>query len=324
MKAFFADIKETGLVPDRGAKAWGTQLALPTPEQQQRQEELKSQVAAARASARCQDGSAGAATRGWEKRTAAASRCRRTCLARGSARPPRSPRTARCSRSTTRKPVDYTIYEGGTLASNRGPGNGLVVASGPNPDTETYTVTFEARRRHMDGPWPRSGAGREPARHPRGPRRRPRGRSPSSRPRSTARRAAVLHRHAAISAVPVPEYPPDAAFDGDPKTGWAEAGYSEIAKPFLALRFAKPVKTDAAAVMTVRIRQDSPLRRATSAASASRSPASEYSWPTAEKGKEIPGRGPARLRRCEEDKRTAAQKTAIADAFPVGIAGGAT
>ena len=30
MKAFFADIKETGLVPDQGPKAWGTQLELPT------------------------------------------------------------------------------------------------------------------------------------------------------------------------------------------------------------------------------------------------------------------------------------------------------
>ena len=33
MKAFFADIKETGLVPDRGKDAWGTQLSIPSPEQ---------------------------------------------------------------------------------------------------------------------------------------------------------------------------------------------------------------------------------------------------------------------------------------------------
>ena len=30
MEAFFADIKETGLVPDRGSKAWGSLLALPS------------------------------------------------------------------------------------------------------------------------------------------------------------------------------------------------------------------------------------------------------------------------------------------------------
>src|SRR5437667_6909239 len=34
MKAFFADIQETGLVPDRGARAWGAKLALPTDAQQ--------------------------------------------------------------------------------------------------------------------------------------------------------------------------------------------------------------------------------------------------------------------------------------------------
>ena len=31
MKAFFSDIKETGLIPDRGAKAWGAKLTLPDP-----------------------------------------------------------------------------------------------------------------------------------------------------------------------------------------------------------------------------------------------------------------------------------------------------
>src|SRR5436190_6023442 len=41
MKAFFADIKETGLVPDRGKAAWGSLLALPTPEQQSRLDALK-------------------------------------------------------------------------------------------------------------------------------------------------------------------------------------------------------------------------------------------------------------------------------------------
>jgi len=50
MKAFFADIKETGLVPDRGAKAWGSQLALPTEEQRTRQRQLERRVTAANVS----------------------------------------------------------------------------------------------------------------------------------------------------------------------------------------------------------------------------------------------------------------------------------
>src|SRR5437016_5204636 len=48
MKALFADIKETGLVPDRGKAAWGSQLALPTPEQQKQFDELKARVDTAR------------------------------------------------------------------------------------------------------------------------------------------------------------------------------------------------------------------------------------------------------------------------------------
>ena len=44
MKAFFADIKETGLVPDRGKDAWGSQLSLPTPEQQKRLEQFRREL----------------------------------------------------------------------------------------------------------------------------------------------------------------------------------------------------------------------------------------------------------------------------------------
>src|SRR6202035_3833816 len=48
MKAFFADIKETGLVPDRGKNAWGSQLALPTPQQHKQADDLNARLAGAR------------------------------------------------------------------------------------------------------------------------------------------------------------------------------------------------------------------------------------------------------------------------------------
>ena len=48
MKAFFADIKETGLVPDRGKDAWGTQIALPSIEQREREEHLRAALGDAR------------------------------------------------------------------------------------------------------------------------------------------------------------------------------------------------------------------------------------------------------------------------------------
>ena len=49
MKAFFADLKETGLVPDRGRNAWGSLLPLPTPDQRKREESLRQQLLDARA-----------------------------------------------------------------------------------------------------------------------------------------------------------------------------------------------------------------------------------------------------------------------------------
>ena len=48
MKAFFADIQETGLVPDRGARAWGAQLALPSDAQKAALAEIDKAVSAAR------------------------------------------------------------------------------------------------------------------------------------------------------------------------------------------------------------------------------------------------------------------------------------
>ena len=45
MKAFFADIKETGLMPDRGPEAWGAQAQLPSEAQQHRLDELDEKLA---------------------------------------------------------------------------------------------------------------------------------------------------------------------------------------------------------------------------------------------------------------------------------------
>src|SRR3954447_19936616 len=84
------------------------------------------------------------------------------------------------------------------------------------------------------------------------------------------------------------EYLPAGAIDGDPKTGWAINAYNETTKAYLALRFAEPLETAGNAVLTVRIRQDSEYRRATMGRFRLALSASEFSWPTAEKGKEIP------------------------------------
>ncbi|MBI3693263.1 MAG: DUF1549 domain-containing protein, partial [Acidobacteria bacterium] len=48
MKAFFADIKETGLVPDKGPSAWGSQIALPNEAQSRQLETLNRKLAGAK------------------------------------------------------------------------------------------------------------------------------------------------------------------------------------------------------------------------------------------------------------------------------------
>src|SRR3977135_3950746 len=47
MKAFFADIQETGLVPDRGVRAWGAQVELPSEAQTRQRAVLESRLAPA-------------------------------------------------------------------------------------------------------------------------------------------------------------------------------------------------------------------------------------------------------------------------------------
>ena len=101
MKAFFADIKETGLVPDRGKDAWGSQLTLPTPEQQKQLDQLKQALDDAQAAPGRQDEIAGAAPRRVGKAASGRLRGRRARLARPAADSARNRPTARSSPSTT-------------------------------------------------------------------------------------------------------------------------------------------------------------------------------------------------------------------------------
>ena len=80
------------------------------------------------------------------------------------------------------------------------------------------------------------------------------------------------------------------------------------------------MQTAADTVLTVRIRQDSEVRRATLGRFRVALSASEYSWPTAEAGKEIPD-AVRRALKIAEDKRTDAQKAAVAAHFQWASAG---
>jgi hypothetical protein len=308
MKAFFADIKETGLVPDRGKDAWGSQLALPAPAQQQRQDELKREIAATKGRIAAKMAALESRRDAWGKQMLA--RYDAGELAWHMQRPI----SAESAHGAALKiyndePVDYTHYDGATMTVDRGPGNGLVVASGPNPDNETYTVAIKPGA----GTWRQLGielvqdeslAGIRVARG--------------------ADRVVITEVDAAAQGHPLrfasaasnlrnpsPEHPPFAAFDGDPRTGWAEATYNDVERAVLALRFDEPLTTAADTIVTVRLHQDSGFRRATLGRFRVMLAAAADAWPAAEKDSPIPDNVLKALK-VEEAKRTKQQTDAIA------------
>jgi hypothetical protein len=308
MKAFFADIKETGLMPDRGKEAWGSLLQLPTAEQRKQKEALQQQLVAARERLAARMTALEAGRAEWEKQLLAQHQ------AGDLAWRVQRPTAAKSEHGAmltiyNDKEVDYTSYDGGSLSASRGPGNGLVIVSGPNPDNETYTVTL----RPGQGVWKSFGLevvadeGLPGMRVARGADKLV---ITEIEVEAGARRVPFVSAMANLNGQ-APEYLPAGAFDGNPKTAWAISGYNEVPKAFLAMKFAEPLGTAADTVLTVRIRQDSDLRRATMGRFRLSLSPSEFSWPTADAGKEIPD-AVLRALRVAEEKRTAAQKTAIA------------
>lgn len=316
MKAFFADIKETGLVPDRGLKAWGSQLALPTTEQQAKLDRLNEQLAEAKRSLEEKAQSMADRQREWEKET----------LSRFEAgdlnwlyQRPVSAQSKNGAKLTVYNdaPVDGSYYLGTSLVAERKPGNGLVVASGPNPDNEVYTIKV----RPGAGTW--TALGLEVVQDD----SLPGGRLARGSDRvvvsevdaDLSGRGKLEFALATSSTSPgfAPEYPAMAAIDGDLKTGWGFSGPSENRSLFLALRFAAPVKTQADSEITVRVRQESEYRRATIGRLRVALSAGEHSWPEPENPavKGPPKRGlPAgvlKALRTAEAERTEEQKQAL-------------
>jgi len=317
MKAFFADIKETGLVPDRGPKAWGTQLALSTPEQQKELDGLNAQAETARA--RLADLMKGPERRraAWEKQLLAQNKAANSVPSWHVQRPV----SAHSANGAVLKiygdePVDFTTYDGTNLTSERRPGNGLVVASGPNPNNETYTVSF----RPGAGVWTMLGIeivqdeSLPGIRVARGADRLVLTEVDAQVADSAAALAGALHFSGAISNLkePAKEYPAVAAFDGDPRTGWAVSTYNETPKIFLALRFASPVRTAAGSLVTVRLHHDSELRRAVTGRFRLWLSTGRFPWPDVDKGKAIP-EDVAKILGTAEDKRSESDKRKISD-----------
>jgi hypothetical protein len=255
MKAFFADIEEPGLAIDRGPEAWGSKLALPTPDQSQRLAELDRLIEAARKPLAPMPAD-------WPARMASEF---------AQLKHPwrfQQPVAARASNGATltiygNTRMETTFESGGSLRTETNWANGLVVASGKNPDNETYEVTL------APGPGLWRSLGLETVLDESLPMGRlARG---GDRLSITAIEAELLVngrrsplRFTLAQAPPMTHYlPAMAVLDNDPTTGWGVAEYRDARNSLLALRFASPVRTGPASRILVRIRHDSETRRGT-------------------------------------------------------------
>jgi len=247
-KAFFGDIKETGLVADRGEKAWGSQMDLATPEQAAKRDSLR------------------AALR--ESETAlSAARQPESALQRRNKDGElqwvyQRPVAATAGRAKLNVFNDEIPPMANTPKQER-PGNGLVIASGENPETETYTITLAPGA----GKWAQLGVQAV---------------QDESLPGLGVARGADRLMISEVEAELLPagkklrfvtasssirlqnlDQNPLNAIDGDPRTGWGGSPYHDGLLPFLALRLAEPLTTTADTRIVVRLRHETAYRRAT-------------------------------------------------------------
>lgn len=269
MKAFFADIKETGLVPDRGAKAWGSVMPLPSPQQKTRMDAIVARIEALK------------------KPVAAVDETYKKGLladyeAGKFAWKVQRPLTAASQHGATLKIyneeelVSMPII-GGILRQVQGPGKGLVVASGLNPDNETYTVTFQPAAGTwtsfglevvQDDSLPSNGVARGGDRL-----------AVSEVEVTLGRKRLEFALASSNVSDPSWEQPPMSAIDGDPGTAWGVTTYGENKNPFLALRLKTPLTTTGKETLTVVLRHDSVYRRATIGRFRVALNSSRYAWP---------------------------------------------
>ncbi|MBL8234631.1 MAG: DUF1553 domain-containing protein, partial [Bryobacterales bacterium] len=282
MKAFFADIKETGLVPDRGPLAWGSQLTMPDEAQKQQQASLDAAIRAARSEL------GDAAAKLVDRRTA----WEASLLARYNAgeldwkvQRPQSAKSANGATLTiyNDEPVDSYYDFRGSLVPARKPGNGLIAATGKSPDNDTYTITWKPGA----GTW--TAIGLEVIMDES---------LPGIRIARGSDRLVLTGVEVDVANSPVPlslatvnstfavaDLAPAWVLDNDPKTGWGLSSYGESRNPFLALRFAQKLQTAADTVLTIRLRHDSEYRKATLGRFRFWMSAVEHAWP----GSEITG-----------------------------------
>jgi hypothetical protein len=272
MKAFFADVEETGLLPDRGDKAWGTQIELPTPQQDRQRALLNQEIADAQKQL-----NAKVLSPSPEMRRSLLDQWKSGVLAWHF----QQPETARTLNGASLdiyndRSVPSLVYTGSELVPENKPGHGLVVASGKNPDNETYIVTLRPGK----GSWTALGLAVE---------------SEDSLPGNGISRGADRFLLTEVEAVIDGKkisfslatgdkstqngMPAMAVLDRDPNTGWG-VQLGESTAPFLALRFAEKLETGPDTRIVVTLRQDSrDYRRAVIGRFRLALSSTQFSWP---------------------------------------------
>jgi hypothetical protein len=278
LKAFFADLRETGLVAAHGPKAHGAKLSMPTEEQTAKLAELDQKIAAARRTLAESARELPLATRAqWEH--SAKTQYEKGELAWHFQRP---------FKATTKNGATLKIYTdelvtsepsiGGTSVVQRLPGRGLVVATDANPDNETYSISFK----------PGAGSWTAVMLEAIADESLPGGRLARGADRFELSEfelevdGAKVPLVLATGASPNPSlaHPAMAAIDGNPTTSWSVLS-GEAAPYALALRFRDRVSSTADTVFTVHLRHESMLRRATIGRFRLALSAGEHSWPGA-------------------------------------------
>ena len=262
LKAFFADVKEDGLVQDVGPDAFSPKMPVYQAGEKERIDNLIRQIAAAKTELNAKADNLAEQRRRWERETLEKSK---------SAEPAwKFPMPVAASAPIAKLTIDANgptaaeIAASSALRGGSPGGPGMVIVGGPNPDNETYTVTLKP------GPGLWASAGIEVdsdlsllgANVSRGSDRfivTEVDAQYSTDGRQALKPAPFVLAYSVTT--PTTGYPALAAMDGNPQTGWGFFGGA--GKPFLILRFAEPLRTSADSTLVLRLHQDSKFRRAT-------------------------------------------------------------
>ena len=262
LKAFFADVKEDGLVQDVGPDAFRPKMPVYQPGEKERIDNLIRQIAAAKTELNAKADNLVEQRRRWERETLEQSKSGEPLWKF----PMPAAASAQFAKLTIEAngPTAAEIAASSALRGGSPGGPGMIVVGGPNPDNETYTVALKPG----PGLWASVGVEVDSdlslagANVSRGSDRfvvtevdarySPDGRQP-------LKPAPFVLAYSATT--PTTGYPALAAIDGDSRTGWGFFGGA--GKPFLILRFAEPVRTSANSTLILRLHQDSNYRRAT-------------------------------------------------------------